>query len=141
MGNEIADVRVGNLMTLDPIVIDPEAPAREAERLLKTYRVSGLPVVEGGEVIGVISQSDLVVARSSDLIGSHWERLRVRHLMTTPAVTVHTTATLRYAARQMVSRHIHRLVVVGDDGHPIGVLTPLDLLRAVVDEDVPVPLS
>lgn len=141
MDNEIADLRVGNLMTLDPIVIGPEAPVSEAERLLKTYRVSGLPVVEAGEGIGVISQSDLVVARSSELIGGHWERLRVRHLMSSPAITVHTTATLRYAARQMVSRHIHRLVVVGDDGHPIGVLTPLDLLRALVDQDLPVPLS
>jgi CBS domain-containing protein len=141
MGNESTDLRVGNLMTLDPIVIGPEAPVSEAERLLKTYRVSGLPVVEGGEVIGVISQSDLVVARSSELIGGHWDRLRVRHLMSAPAITVHTTATLRYAARQMVSRHIHRLVVVGDDGHPIGVLTPLDLLRSLVDEDVTVPLS
>ena len=141
MGNETADLRVGNLMTLDPIVIGPEASVSEAERLLKTYRVSGLPVVEEGEVIGVISQSDLVVARSSELIGGHWDRLRVRHLMSAPAITVHTTATLRYAARQMVSRHIHRLVVVGDDGHPIGVLTPLDLLRSFVDEDVSVPLS
>jgi CBS domain-containing protein len=141
MDSESADLRVGNLMTVDPIVIGPEAPVSEAERLLKTYRVSGLPVVEGGEVIGVISQSDLVVARSSELIGGHWERLRVRHLMSAPAITVHTTATLRYAARQMVSRHIHRLVVVGDDGHPIGVLTPLDLLRSLVDEDVTVPLS
>ena len=141
MLNETADLRVGNLMTLDPIVIDPEAPVSEAERLLKTYRVSGLPVVEADEVIGVISQSDLVVARSSELIGGSWDRLRVRHLMSTPAITVHTTATLRYAARQMVSRHIHRLVVVGDDGTPIGVLTPLDLLRALVEEDLPVPLS
>ena len=141
MDSESADLRVGNLMTLDPIVIGPEAPVSEAERLLKTYRVSGLPVVEEGEVVGVISQSDLVVARSSELIGGHWERLRVRHLMSAPAITVHTTATLRYAARQMVSRHIHRLVVVGDDGHPIGVLTPLDLLRSFVEQDLPVPLS
>lgn len=60
--------------------------------------------------------------------------------MSTPAITVHTTATLRYAARQMVSRHIHRLVVVGDDGHPIGVLTPLDLLRAFDEQGMPPPL-
>lgn len=141
MLNETADLRVGNLMTLDPIVIHPDAPVSEAERLLKTYRVSGLPVVELGEVIGVISQSDLVVARSSELIGAHWERLKVRHLMSTPAITVHTTATLRHAARQMVSRHIHRLVVVGDEGTPIGVLTPLDILRALVEQDLPAPVS
>jgi CBS domain-containing protein len=133
-----ADLRVGNLMTLDPIVIGPEALVTEAERLLKTYRVTGLPVVDNGELVGVISQSDLVVARSSEMIFDQWDRLRVRHLMSTPAVSVHTTATLAYAARQMVTRHIHRLVVVGDDGTPIGVVTTLDLLRSLLeDPDAP----
>lgn len=133
-----AELRVGNLMTLDPIVIGPEALITEAEQLLKTYRVTGLPVVDNGELVGVISQSDLVVARSSEMIFDQWARLHVRHLMSTPAVSVHTTATLAYAARQMVTRHIHRLVVVGDDGTPIGVVTTLDLLRSLLeDPDAP----
>jgi len=96
-------------------------------------------VVHDRAVVGVISQSDLLVARSSEMIGSNWSRLLVRHLMSTPAVTVHTDATLQFAARQMLSRHIHRLVVVGDDGAPIGVITPLDVLRSILEEaDEPV---
>jgi CBS domain-containing protein len=59
--------------------------------------------------------------------------------MTVPAVTVHASATVAWASRQMVSRHIHRLVVVGDDGTPIGVVTPLDLLRTLLpDPDEPI---
>jgi CBS domain-containing protein len=126
--------RVGNLMTLDPIVIGPDQPVVEAERLLKTYRVSGLPVVDGKNLVGVISQSDLVVARSSEMVGAHWERLRVRHLMTAPAITVHATATLSHAAKLMVQGHIHRLVVIGGDGTPVGVLTTLDLLRSLIED-------
>jgi CBS domain-containing protein len=53
--------------------------------------------------------------------------------MTTPAVTVHVGATIRLAAREMVSRHIHRLVVTDDDGIPVGVVTPLDLLRSLLE--------
>ena len=132
-----AELRVGNLMTIDPIVVDPEAMASEAERLLKTYRVSGLPVVDGGEVKGVISQSDLMVAHSSEMIGANWDRLRVRHLMSSPAVTVHADATVVDAAREMLSRHIHRLVVVDDDGAPVGVVTPLDLLRSLLEDPDP----
>lgn len=127
-------LRVGNLMTVDPIVIGPEQPVVEAERLLKTYRVSGLPVVDGQDLVGVLSQTDLVVARSSEMVGAHWERLRVRHLMTTPPITVHATATLSHAARLMVQRHIHRLVVIGDDGAPVGVVTTLDLLRSLTED-------
>ena len=128
-----AGPRVGSLMSRDPIVVDPDALATEAERLLKTFRVSGLPVVDGHHLVGVISQADLVVARSSEMIGGHWDRLRVRHLMSTPAVTVHASATTGYAAREMVAHHIHRLVVVGDDGAAVGVVTPLDLLRTLID--------
>jgi IMP dehydrogenase len=131
-----ANLRVGNLMTLDPIFVEPEAPVAEAEQLLKTYRVSGLPVVHGHEVVGVISQSDVMVGRSNDLVGARWDRLHVRHLMSAPPITVHATATVEYAARLMLRRHIHRLVVLSDDGTPIGVVTPLDLLRVLVgDED------
>lgn len=132
-----AELRVGNLMTIDPIVVDPEAMASEAERLLKTYRVSGLPVVEAAEVKGVISQSDLMVAHSSEMIGANWDRLRVRHLMSSPAVTVHADATVVEAAREMLARHIHRLVVVDDDGAPVGVVTPLDLLRSLLEDPDP----
>ncbi len=83
------DLRVGNLMSTDPIVVGPDASAAEAERLLKTNRVSGLPVVEDGVTVGVISLTDLVVARSSDMIRANWPRLCVRHLMSAPAITVH----------------------------------------------------
>lgn len=129
-----AELRVGNLMTLDPITIEPEASASEAETLMKTYRVSGLPVVERGQLTGVISQTDLMVAHSSEIIGAHWDRMRVRHLMTAPAVTVHSGATVAMAARQLILRHIHRLVVIDDDGRPVGVVTPLDLLRSLVED-------
>jgi CBS domain-containing protein len=129
-----SQLRVGDLMSTDPITIEPDATASEAEELLKTYRVGGLPVVDGGELIGVISQADLMVAHSSEMIGAHWERMLVRHLMSSPAVTVHAKATVAAAARQLILRHIHRLVVVDDDGHPVGVITPLDLLRSILDD-------
>jgi CBS domain-containing protein len=122
---------VGNLMTANPVVVDADAPATEAERLIKTYRVSGLPIVRDGEVVGVISQTDLVVARSSAMISANWERMRVRHLMTTPAVTVHAGTPVARAADLMVRRHIHRLVVIDDEDKPIGILTALDALRVL----------
>lgn len=131
------DLRVGNLMTVDPVVVGPDAPAGDAERLLKTYHVSGLPVVAGGVVVGVISLTDLMVARSSAMIGGNWPRMRVRHLMSAPAVTVHTDASPAHAAELMVSRHVHRLVVVDGEDAPIGVLSSLDLLRLLLrDRDI-----
>jgi CBS domain-containing protein len=124
-----ADIRVGDLMTADPVVIESDALASDAERLLKTHRVSGLPVVEEGVTVGVISRTDLMVARSSQLISGNWQRMRVRHLMSVPAITVHAGTSPARAPELMVTRHIHRVVVVDDGDAPIGMLSALDLLR------------
>lgn len=128
-------LRVGNLMSGEPVVVEEDALASEAELLLRSYRISGLPVVAEGILTGVISQTDLLNARSSELIGENWPRVRVRHLMTRPPVTVHLGSTVEEAARSMLGKHIHRLVVVDDAGSPIGVVTTSDLLRVVLDED------
>ena len=69
------------------VEFDPDAPIETAEAMLKTHRVTGLPVVAGGDLVGVVSQTDLVVAHSSAMIGANWRRLRVRHVMSAPAVT------------------------------------------------------
>jgi CBS domain-containing protein len=128
------DLRVGNLMSINPVVVDASAPAVDAERLLKTYRIAGLPVVSDGVAVGVISQTDLGSARTSGLISSNWERVLVRHLMTTPAVTVHMGTTVSRAAQLMIGRHIHRLVVVDDEDRPVGVVSSLDLLRVLLED-------
>jgi predicted transcriptional regulator len=133
------DIRVGNLMSIDPIVIEPDAPAGEAERLIKAHHIAGLPVVEHGVTIGVISQTDLVVARSSELISANWSRLRVRNIMAAPAVTVHVETSVRRAARLMIERHIHRLVVVDGEHRAIGVITPLDILPLLIEDEAPIP--
>lgn len=126
--------RVGNLMTVDPITVEADTPIAEAESIMRTYKVRGVPVTRNGSLIGVLSQTDLLTARGIEMIASNWDRLRVRHLMTAPAVTIDETATLRGAARVMVDRHIHRLVVLGNDGAtPIGVLTTTDLLTGLLE--------
>jgi len=56
---------------IGPVVIGADEPISEAERLIKTYRVSGLPVVVDGTAIGVVSQTDLGVARSSEMISAN----------------------------------------------------------------------
>jgi len=132
-------LRVGNLMTVDPVVIDPEASVHEAELLLKSYRISGLPVTLDGVVVGVISQTDLLNARSSELIGANWDKVKGRHLMSRPAVTVHLATTVARAARIMLDDHIHRVVVVDEEGAPIGVLTATDLLRVLIPDEAGAP--
>jgi len=56
----ITDLRVADLMTIDPIVISVDASIEEAEELLRRHRITGLPVIDlAGRLVGVISQTDL----------------------------------------------------------------------------------
>lgn len=125
---------VGDLMAVDPIVVEADAPLAEAARLMEGRKVSGLPVVDGaGALVGVISQTDLLRARATEHLWANWAGLRVHHLMTTPAVTVHRVTPLALAARRMERHHVHRLVVVDehDEARPIGILSTSDIVRAM----------
>lgn len=58
----LQNLKVHSAMTVDPIVITPEDPLVEAAKLLRTYRIGSLPVVEDERLIGIITVSDLLNA-------------------------------------------------------------------------------
>lgn len=127
---------VGHVMTPGPITIRSDAPLSVAARLLEENEISGVPVVdEGGLLVGVLSESDLVRARATEHLWSRWPGLSVRHLMHTPVLTADRSMTLEEAAVMMERAHVHRLVVVADDQQtPVGIISTSDIVRAMVGE-------
>jgi CBS domain-containing protein len=137
MTHTTAGLTVGDVMALEPIVIRADAPLTDAVAVLEKHRIHGLPVVDsGGSLLGVLSQTDLLRARSTEFLWANWPGLAVRHLMTSPALTIHRSTPLADAARKMERHHVHRLVVVADDDEslPIGVVSTTDLIRAMAAE-------
>jgi len=131
-----APTTVGDLMAIEPIVLAANLPLDDAADVLDRHHISGAPVVDGsGSLVGVLSQTDLVRARSTEYLWANWPGLAVRHLMTSPAVTVRRSTPIVLAAARMERHHIHRLVVVADDDAtlPIGILSTTDLVHAIAE--------
>jgi IMP dehydrogenase len=126
---------VGDLMTADPIVAHVDMSLADAAELMDFYRVTGLPVLDwNGTLAGVISQTDLLHARATEALWDSWPGLAVRHLMTSPAVSVTAATSVEEAASLMERLKIHRLVVTAHDGvTTIGILSVADLVRAMAE--------
>ena len=131
------DLRVADLMTLDPVTVPIDATIEEAEALLREFRITGLPVVDGDErLVGVISQTDLLylaIPNVRALIRHRGNGIRVGEVMSTPPVTIDGLATLGDAARMMHRDHLHRLVVVDANGRPTGVIAAMDFVALAAE--------
>ncbi|MFG3294864.1 CBS domain-containing protein [Streptomyces sp. NPDC048179] len=118
-------------------------------RLMRDWRVSALPVVEGeGRVVGVVSEADLLhkeefrdgdpdrytqLRRIKDMAKAG--ALTAGELMTSPAITVGPDATLAQAARIMARSRVKRLPVTDGLGVLQGVVSRADLLKVFLRDD------
>jgi len=110
-------------MITDPIVIDPDAPIRDAEAMMAKYRISGVPVVEDGKLVGILTNRDL-------RFETRWE-LPVRDVMTRENLVTVPVGTTLQAARAILQRHrIEKLLVVDDDGVLRGLITVKDIQKS-----------
>ena len=122
---------VGEVMTPNPISITESASLAEAAGILDSKKITGLPVVdENGCLVGMISQTDLVRARANSHLVSNWPGLAVGQIMSKPALTIESGASIEEAARLMDQRRVHRLVVVDAAATPIGIISTSDLVRS-----------
>jgi len=158
-GEPLYGTLVGDIMVRDVVTVGPTATLRTAALLLSHKRISGLPVVEeNGEVVGVLSEKDIVRilqqrgglslpggvfdlllepsgARQRDMLTRCHHILddtQVNSAMTSPAQTILPSATTMEAIRRMVSSHINRLPVV-ENRRLVGIVTRRDVLSAHVE--------
>lgn len=53
-------IEVGSCMTPNPLTVEPSTPIVEAARLMRDHKIGGLPVVAGGQLVGIITETDLL---------------------------------------------------------------------------------
>jgi CBS domain-containing protein len=104
----------------------PQETVREAARRLAEHRIGAMPVVDGGEVIGIFSERDLLYC-----VSKHEQRaldLLIGDVMTAPAITADPQSTVRDALEVMTLRRIRHLPVL-DRGRLIGFVSIGDLVK------------
>jgi CBS domain-containing protein len=126
-------------MTKDPVVVDITTTVPEAHALLTRYRIRRLPVVHDGKLVGIVTLGDVRGAEPSEATSlSIFElnyllsKLTIDRIMTTPVATIRPDETVFDAARLMLQKKIAGLVVVGEAGEVIGVVTESDIFRMIV---------
>ena len=148
---KLAALHVSDVMTDKVVCVTANNTMSEAADTFLEHQITGAPVVdEHGHCVGVLSASDFVHSKAEELEGrekvGHFLCSRhpsglfsidqVRHDLVrqhmTPAVqTMDANALLLTAARCMYSEHVHRLIVVDECIAPVGILTSLDLVKAL----------
>src|SRR5579871_5278930 len=133
---------VKDVMSTHVMAVRPGAGYKEMAAMLREQRVSAFPVIDDdGKVIGVVSESDLLVkAALEGTVPGVLRGLTQRHvrsqvtgltaadLMTRPAVTIGPDEPASHAARLMYSKRVKRLPVVSANGTLIGIVTRSDVL-------------
>lgn len=143
-------LRVREIMTPDPISVEPSTTARELARILLDNEISGVPVVdELDRVIGVVSRTDILLrffegpqgSVPSTFIETLAEGLDfntdvdpeqlgvVGEFMTPEPVLVSPDEAVGKVAHLMADEGVHRVIITDDEDHLLGIVTTLDVLR------------
>jgi CBS domain-containing protein len=147
---------VAEIMDREPATVSPEDDVRKVIEVLQTNDLPGVPVVdEGGKVLGIITDSDLVISdEEADFHLPHYVNIMggvvflesMKHfeerakkafaataadMMTADPLTVGPDEPAEHAARLISEKHHNRLPVVDDEGRLVGVVTRVDVLAAL----------
>ena len=111
--------------------IGPDDSVLDALKMLAEKNVGALPVVEGNQVVGIVSERDY--ARKLVLKGRSSAATPVREIMSAPVVTVEPKQKLDFCMNLMTDRHLRHLPVV-DNGKLLGLLSIGDLVKETITE-------
>lgn len=109
-------------MIHDPITISPEQPIKDALELMRKYRISGIPVVKGMQLVGIVTNRDLRFETDYSK--------KIEEVMTkAPLITCKVGTTLEEAEIILQKNKIEKLLVVDDDGKLKGLITVKDIQK------------
>jgi CBS domain-containing protein len=111
--------------------VDTEDPVRAAIQMMADHFVGALPVLSGGQLVGIVSERDY--ARKVVLMGRNSSETTVATIMSSPVIQVGPQNSVNDCMMLMTDKRIRHLPVV-ENGKLIGVISIGDCVKAVIDE-------
>jgi CBS domain-containing protein len=121
-------MKVVELMNKNVITCHPSEQLNTILNKLELFKIAGMPVVDKGKLVGIISQSDILKGIKSGSISD----LSVADVMTAQVLTVPPTESAIVVARLMVEKHVNRIPIVDND-KVVGIVTRGDIIKAVAE--------
>ncbi len=138
-------MQVAEVMTREVVTVAPGDTLRRAAQLMTEHQVSGLPVVDDGRLVGMLTESDFIKHSSGpgrrrwiDTLFGRSEpsgAAKVEDLMTKRPVTIAPDRPLRDAGRLMIDADVKRLPVVDGAGGVLGILSRADVMKSYSRSD------
>ncbi len=119
---------VREAMTASPTTVAAEESAVEAARLMAAQDVGSLPVLDGDDLVGIVTDRDLVLHVLAKDVDPH--KVTVSSICSENPIVVGPEDSLDEALQHMAKKQIRRLPVV-DDGRLVGILAQADVSRTV----------
>ena len=134
-------VPVSEIMSRELITISPKDDLYTAEELFKKNRIRHIPVVQGNEILGILSYTDLLRISFADALGPDEDEVEtivynmftIEQVMAKNVISVPSTATIKQVSEFLAEQEFHALPVV-DQGKLVGIVTTTDLIRYLVEQ-------
>lgn len=118
-------VRIRELMTRNVVVIGPERNVSEAVKKMVEGNVECLPIVQFGELQGLITFRDII--EKVVYVKRAPEKTKVRDVMAKKMVTCRPDSTIIEVVKLMKNKMLRRVPVVNKEGRLVGIITDFDL--------------
>jgi len=105
------------------LTVEADTTVGDVDRLMKTYGISGVPVMERDRIIGIVSRRDL-----RGIVPSRGHE-NIQKVMTREPITVTSEITMEQALEVMYTNKVERLPVVDENRRLLGIITMQDLLE------------
>ncbi len=114
--------RSENGVILDPVTLSPDEPVRKARELMDEQNISGIPIVDGKKLMGILTSRDLKFLKDYDV--------KISSVMTKENLVTGPADTTLEQAKEILRKHkVEKLLLVGEKGELAGLITMRDIDR------------